>query len=136
MNREQTPLHRGSGTVLLVDDDEMIREFGRAVLEHLGYTVLTASGGVEGLEILERKRDSIGLVIIDLLMPFMSGFEMYERVLGTYPGMQVLVTSGLDFSEAKKSLATLDRERFIVKPFSLPLLSAALKTAMEGRGTP
>ncbi len=129
-------LPRGNETILIVDDDEMIRESGRAVLNHLGYTVHAACDAEEGFAILEQERPHIRLVLLDLLMDGISGPEMYERVRKSDPGIRFVVISGLDFHAARESFEALDESWYIMKPFSIQVLSRKVREAIDRKTVP
>ncbi|HPA45462.1 MAG TPA: response regulator [bacterium] len=84
----------GDETILLVDDEELIRNLGQSILEGKGYTVLLASDGNEGLRIYHRERKRIDLTILDLSMPFLSGQEVLEQILAVDPNARVIISSG------------------------------------------
>ena len=129
-------LPRGNETILIVDDDEMIRESVRAVLNHLAYTVYVACDAKEGFDILERERPRIRLVLLDLLMDGISGREMYERIRMTDPGIRFVVISGLDFHTARESFETLDESWYIMKPFSIQVLSRKVRDTIDRETAP
>jgi two-component system cell cycle sensor histidine kinase/response regulator CckA len=84
----------GSETILLVDDEDAVRRLGEQILSKFGYTVLTAGNGLEGLDVYRRERDRIALVILDLIMPKMSGAECLKEILTIDPQAKVIVASG------------------------------------------
>lgn len=123
--------------ILFVDDDELIRGFGTAFLEHLGYTAFTAADGEEGVAVIAQNPGMVSLVVLDLLLPDMSGRETYERIRAVEPDMRFVITSGLDFSSAKDAFGMdIDPDRFIAKPFSMGTLSRAIQYAFEHGGLP
>jgi two-component system, cell cycle sensor histidine kinase and response regulator CckA len=116
-------IRRGSGTVLLVDDEDGIRMVAGRLLEQLGYQVLPAAGGLEALEIYRRERDRIDLVILDMLMPGMGGVATFQELKGIDPGVRVLLSSGYSQDgEAQETMAAGARG-FIQKPYRLAALS-------------
>jgi two-component system, cell cycle sensor histidine kinase and response regulator CckA len=121
---------KGSGTVLLVDDEAMIREIGRDLLTELGYEVITAESGAEAVERFRDHRDRIHLVILDMIMPEMGGGETFDRLREIDPTVSVLLASG--YSENGQAAEILERgcRGFIQKPFSLRQL--AEKVAQAG----
>lgn len=131
MTAEPEVLLYGTEVILLVDDDEMIRVFGKTVLERFGYAVYVASDGFEGLEILKRERGRIQLVVLDLLLPGMSGRDVYDRIREMQADIPIVLTSGLDYNDAKESFGDLSRERYIVKPFSIYHLSQAVRHVLD-----
>jgi two-component system cell cycle sensor histidine kinase/response regulator CckA len=85
---------RGRGTVLVVDDNVDIRRLAKRFLESGGYTVVTAADGEEGLLFYEKDRSRIALLLTDVAMPKINGFELADRVLGMDAGLPVLLMSG------------------------------------------
>src|SRR5204862_5464669 len=83
----------GWETVLLVEDDDAVRSLARAVLRRHGYTVLEARHGVDALRLAERHRDTIHLLITDVVMPHMNGRELADRLASVRPKMRVLFMS-------------------------------------------
>ncbi len=112
-------LIHGEGSVLVVDDEKIIRDTTRDMLLLCGYRVLCASGGAEGLEILEQNRGGIDLVILDMAMPDMSGKEVFIEIRKLYPEIKILMASG--FSHDKRVLDVINGgvDGFINKPFNI-----------------
>ena len=121
---------RGSGVILLVDDEDMVLDVGEQMLRALGYEVITASGGPEALSRFEAEKGKIDLVVLDMIMPQMSGEETFERLKAVSPEVPVLLSSG--YSVDGKAQEILDRGccGFLQKPFSLKTLSAKIEEAM------
>ncbi|MBI9086614.1 MAG: PAS domain S-box protein [Desulfobacterales bacterium] len=126
---------RGKGLVLLVDDEELILDVGEQMVRALGYEVITASGGQEALRRFEAEKGKIDLVILDMIMPQMSGEETFDRLKAMDPSFSVLLSSG--YSVDGKAQEILDRgcRGFLQKPFSLKALSAKIEEAMGESGT-
>ena len=114
---------RGSGTVLLVDDEDGIRLVAGRILEQLGYQVLSAESGLRALEIYRRERDRIGLVILDMLMPGMGGAETFQKLKGFDPEVRVLLSSGYSLDGEAQQLMAAGARGFIQKPYRLAALS-------------
>ena len=136
MDTESVLPHSFSETILLVDDDAIFRGFCHATLQHLGYTVCVASDGAEGLNILERERGRIRLVILDLLLPGISGRELYDRIREIDSDIRVIIASGLDFDAARDIFDGLDLSWYIMKPFSIHSLSRAVRNALDSGSAP
>ena len=126
---------KGKGVVLLVDDEELILDVGEQMVRALGYEVLTASGGQEALARFEAEKGKIDLVVLDMIMPEMSGEETFNRLRAKDPTVSVLLSSG--YSVDGKAQEILDRgcRGFLQKPFSLKRLSIKLEEAMGESGT-
>jgi two-component system cell cycle sensor histidine kinase/response regulator CckA len=124
-------LKHGTETVLLVDDEEMIIDVGRDLLEALGYQVLTASGGPEAIQIYREKQDYIELVILDMIMPEMGGSETFDRLKEINPGLKVLLSSGYSMNGEAKDIMKKGCDGFIQKPFVLEALSKKIREILD-----
>jgi PAS domain S-box-containing protein len=124
---------KGSGTLLLVDDEDMIITTSEEMLQRLGYTVLTAKSGSEALDIYEKKKSEIDLVILDLIMPGMSGSETYEGLKKLNPNIKVLLASGYSMDGQASDLLKKGCSGFIQKPFPLERLSTKINDIL-GKG--
>jgi PAS domain S-box-containing protein len=107
-----------SGTILLVEDEEPLREFGRVVLKRAGYNVLEAADGAEAMALCELNKPAINLIFTDVIMPTMSGPEMTRRLAKTYPGVPVLYTSGYTRSVVTENGAQPGDFEFLQKPYT------------------
>ena len=122
-------LQPGSGTILLVDDEQMIIEVGMAMLKKLGYEVLTASDGDSALRLFQREQARIDLIILDMVMPGIGGGETFDRLKVIDPGVKVLLSSGYSLNGQATEIIQRGCVGFIQKPFSLAQLSVKLKLA-------
>ena len=123
----------GSGTVLVIDDEEVIRELSRDILEPLGYRVVTAENGSEGVEVFTRMRREISVVLLDMVMPRMNGAETFRRLKGIEPDVRVVLCSGYTHEGLASIKGLLDSgaRGFVQKPFSKLALARALKRALS-----
>lgn len=118
--------------VLIIDDDQFIREVMRQLLEDSGYSVLEAENGRDGVDVFSHHADRIAAVIIDLRMPMMSGRATYQAIIKTRPDIPVLLTSG--YCEDITDLIALRAPActsFLMKPFDPPLLLARIEKFVE-----
>ena len=115
------------GTVLLVDDEAPVRKVGRRMLEKLGYDVLTASDGREGLELFRRHAEQIACVVLDMTMPEMSGDEVFREMRGLDADVRVLLASGYDEVEATRRIDHSIPYGFLRKPYDREELAAKLR---------
>ena len=122
---------KGSGTVLLIDDEEMILTVGRALLEKLGYRVLVASGGKQGLEVLKREGGDIDLIVLDLIMPGMSGSQVFDAIRAIRPRIPVLLSSGYSMNGQTREILEKGCNGFLQKPFNLSELSQKIDQVLE-----
>jgi CheY-like chemotaxis protein len=122
---------KGEGTVLLVDDEEIILTVSREILEHLGYTVLLARNGHEALSMYEQNRERITLVILDMIMPDMKGSQTYDGLKEIDPKVRVLLSSGYSLDGQAAELLDRGCNAFIQKPYNSAKLSEKIREVME-----
>jgi len=125
--RTADEITRATGTVLLVDDEDMILEVEKELLETLGYEVLTARDGKEAVEIYKKKWDNIDLVLMDMVMPNMGGGEAYDRMKEINPRVKVLLSSGYSIDREAKEILAQDCDGFIQKPCTIKELSEKIR---------
>jgi nitrogen-specific signal transduction histidine kinase/CheY-like chemotaxis protein len=119
---------QGAGTVLVVDDEEIVRIAARTVLESFGYTVLEGENGREALRVYERHSNEVSVVLLDMTMPVMSGVETLQHLLKVDPEAVVIATSGYNESEATQMFGSAIAG-FIQKPYTAPDLGRKIKAA-------
>ncbi|MBW2075274.1 MAG: response regulator [Deltaproteobacteria bacterium] len=135
----QTPDHiiRGTETVLLVDDEEPVRQVGRELLEAMGYRVLIARDGKEAIEIYKQNQDEIDIILLDMVMPKMGGGEVYDRIKEINPDIKVLLLSGYSIEGEADEILDRGCNGFIQKPFDIKELSYKLRDLLNrDRGRP
>lgn len=118
------------GGVLLVDDEPLIRNVGRDLLQNIGYRVYLAEDGEQALDVYARNRENISLVILDMIMPRMGGKETLERLMERYPDVRVLIASGFHQDGNVDMLLHLGAKGFIQKPYSWTELCKAVADAI------
>ena len=121
------------GTILVVDDEDLVLNVARRVLERAGYRVLTAGDGREGLEVFERHARDISLVLLDLTMPRMSGDEAVREMRQIKRDVRVLLTSGYNEREATGEIAGPHLAGYIQKPYVATALLDKVREVMEVR---
>jgi PAS domain S-box-containing protein len=121
----------GKETILFVDDEEMIVDVGKDMLESMGYTVITAGSGKAALEIYVERMKDIDLVILDLIMPEMGGEATFEKLKEINPQVKVLLSSGYSINGLADKLLTLGCRGFIQKPYSIKELSARIRETLD-----
>lgn len=119
----------GTGTVLLVEDEDMVRAVAERALVRAGYTVVTAAQGEEGLERFEQM-DQVDLVISDVMMPVMDGPTMARALRAKRPMLPVLFMSGYAEEQLRQSI-NIDDVAFLPKPFSVAQLAEAVSAALD-----
>jgi len=122
---------RGSGSVLVVDDDEAVRSVARHMLERSGFTVLTARDGCEGVATFEANRDEVALVLLDLTMPTLGGEEAFRAMRQVRPDVRVVLMSGFSSHELASRFGSEGMAGFIQKPFRVDELQACLTSILE-----
>jgi PAS domain S-box-containing protein len=122
---------RGSGSVVVVDDDETVRSVARHMLERSGFTVLTARDGCEGVATIEACRDDVALVLLDLTMPTLGGEEAFRAMRQMRPDVRVVLMSGFSSHELASRYGSEGMAGFIQKPFRVEELQACLTTILS-----
>jgi CheY-like chemotaxis protein len=116
--------------VLVIDDETEVRRVIARMLERLGYRVLQAASGQEGIE--QIAHGPVALVVMDLTMPPPNGVDLVRLLRDQHPELPIIVVSGYDGSESAARLATVEPLIFIPKPFSTSDLRAAVRAALGG----
>ncbi|MFA5897957.1 MAG: response regulator [Hyphomicrobium sp.] len=116
----------GTGRVLLVEDEEVVRNFAARALKRQGYKVLEAASGVEALEVMEKHKGKVDIVVSDVVMPEMDGPTLLKELRKTNPDIKIIFVSGYP-NDAFKSALGDENFAFLPKPFSLPQLAAKVK---------
>jgi PAS domain S-box-containing protein len=129
--RPSAPISKAIGTVLLVDDEEVILDVSEKVLKVLGYKVLVARSGAEAIEIFKKHQDSIDLVLLDIIMPHMGGGEVYDRLKEISPEVKVLLSSGYSIDGEASKIMARGCNGFIQKPFDIMQLSQSIRAILR-----
>ena len=117
---------RGKGTILLVEDEESLIALGARMLEHLGFTVLTAADGLQAVELYRERGKEIDLVLMDLTMPHMDGAEAFGELRRLNPDVRVVLASGYTHEEVASRFAGKDLSGVLQKPYTLARLRELL----------
>jgi len=123
----------GRPVVLLVEDDALLSLNIRLILDHEGYEVILARGGREGLALLDDHPASIDVILTDLIMPEMSGFDVLERVQREHPDLPVIVLTGDTSLHSAIEALRLGAYDFLLKPFNVTAMQTAVDRALERR---
>ena len=126
---DPAPIH-GSGAILLVDDEEVIRNIGVILLDRLGYTPIAAASAAEAIEIYKRRSNDIRLVIIDMVMPEMDGRQCFEALLSINPELRAILSSGYDRNGRAQEILDKGMLGFVQKPYCLQALATAVAAAL------
>ncbi|MGO9118406.1 MAG: PAS domain S-box protein [Desulfomonilaceae bacterium] len=125
----------GTGKILLVDDEEYVRDLGKRILERAGYTVITAANGKEALDIYAREQSNIALVVLDLIMPQMEGKQCLEELLKINPDVKVIVSTGHSLDARESLLLRALVRGFVNKPYEVRQMVQAMREVL-GLGGP
>jgi PAS domain S-box-containing protein len=128
---EQLPPRCGTETILLVDDEDFIRDLGQTFLSRAGYTVLTAASGPEAVQLYLREGERISLLILDLIMPEMGGDKCLEEILAINPDAKILISSGAAVEGKKKETVESGAKGFVNKPFRLREMLKAVRHVLD-----
>ena len=123
---------KGEETILLIDDDETVREMWEEVLREYGYQVIVSGSGKDAIEIVKKRRGKIDMVILDVIMPDVGGKEAFEKIIEIEPKMKVLVTSGYSKSGRAKDILDAGALGFIQKPASIKDLTLKTREILDG----
>ncbi len=118
-------------TILWVDDEDIALEVWSQMLQKLGYTVLQARYGYEALEIFEKNKNRISLVILDMRMPGMDGCEVYDRLKEIQPAIKIIIFSGCIDQYCIDELSKRNFSDYVEKPFKLKELSEKIEEVLE-----
>jgi len=126
---------KGAGIILLVDDEPMILNVGREILETLGYTILTAQDGTSAIKLYKKSKKSIDLVILDMVMPEMGGGEVLDEMKKINPEVKVLLSSGYSLNGQASRIINRGCVGFIQKPFTIRDISNQLHKIIDKQKT-
>ena len=121
----------GTETILLVDDEKAIRDLGKEILTEVGYKVLTASTGLEALDMYTKAQDEISLVILDFIMPGMGGKQCLEELLKIDPGVKVLISTGYSAESLPRETTEGGAVGFIRKPYKMKQMLQVVRNVLD-----
>jgi len=124
-------LQRGTETILVVEDEDVVRDLSCRILRSLGYHVQEASNGKEAVELVQKYSHPIHLVFTDVVMPHMGGPEMVENLVQIRPGIKVIYTSGFTESTIVERGVALGKVRLIQKPFTREILAQRIRHTLD-----
>lgn len=128
---EHFKIPEGEGLILVIDDEQPMREVAAEILEECGYTVLLAEDGEEGIEIYRENNGEILLIVLDMVMPNKSGKEAYLEMKEINPDLKVLLASGFKQDERVEAVLKLGVQGFIQKPYTLERLATAVNDLIK-----
>jgi two-component system, cell cycle sensor histidine kinase and response regulator CckA len=109
----------GTGTILVVEDEELIRTYDKSTLEKNGYTVLLAENGHRGVELFRERLREIRLVLLDMAMPVMNGLEALQGIQAIRPDVPVIICSGLGDAAVERQFEGKQVAAFLPKPYTV-----------------
>ena len=129
------PAHipHGPGRILVVDDENLVRQVAKSLLERVGYAVTACKGGAEAVDILKTDPGGVDLILLDLSMPGMSGLEALQHLRAIRPDIRVVMSSGYNESECRRMLHTQPVSGFLQKPYTLAMLEKTIEAAINSR---
>jgi len=131
--RKEEKVSLGSESILVVDDEEILRHLMKDILENLGYGVMLASDGQEAVDLYREHQAKIDMVIVDMMMPRMGGKETFQELKRINPEVKALLASGYAKNTAAQGILDLGVKDFLHKPFSLEEISNKVRKALDAR---
>jgi CheY-like chemotaxis protein len=125
------PIRGGHESILIVDDEEMIRKLARAVLERWGFHVLTAADGEEAIAIYREKGNEIDLILLDYTMPRLNGLEVLRHLQRLNPSVRVIFSSGHTQESDMEQLLTAGARAFVAKPYKPENLVERIRQVLD-----
>ncbi|MDA8099165.1 MAG: response regulator [Nitrospiraceae bacterium] len=124
-------LKKGTGTILVVDDEAMVKDLARDILKRYGYTVITAGGGAEAVSVYRERGPEIAAVLLDILMPDVDGKEAFRVIREINPEAKIVVSSGYNQERDARALLELGAKGFVQKPYRIAELVKVVGDVLE-----
>ena len=118
-------------TILVIDDEEMIRDIAHDMLNHLGYDIILAADGESAVELFKEKNHFIDLVLVDLIMPRMNGMICLQKLKEINKGVPVIVASGFPDVSKKRAVLEMGAHGYLEKPYNIKTLKEICSNALE-----
>jgi len=129
---ENSPVEiRGQGTILVVDDEDLVLKTAKLSLERFGYKVLLACDGKQAVEVFQRSPGEISLVVLDASMPVLNGYAAFVEMQKIRPDVRVILSSGYSEAEAAKRFEGKGLAGFLQKPYTAPELARKVRTGLS-----
>jgi two-component system cell cycle sensor histidine kinase/response regulator CckA len=125
--REEEKIHKGSETILLVDDEQLVIDVGKALLEKMGYHVMVAQNGEEAVRKVRKYGPAIDLIILDMIMPGMDGSKIFDHIRDIQSEIPVLLSSGYALNAQAENIMSKGCSGFIQKPFTIAEVSGKVR---------
>jgi CheY-like chemotaxis protein len=128
----ETRVKGGQETILIVEDEPVLREMAQTILQDCGYTTLEASSGREALNLWERHRNSIDLVLTDVVMPEgVSGMDLANKLIASKPGLKIIFASGYSMDNIDTDFVRQGHAAFLQKPYTHVTLTKAVRDCLD-----
>lgn len=131
-SRPKDKMQKGTETILLIDDEERVIEAASEMLKLLGFTVISAKSGKEAIKIYQKTKNTIDLVVLDMVLPEMNGSEIFDHLKKINPKIKVLLSSGYSVNGLAEEILNKGCKGFIQKPFTLEKLSQRIRDVLDG----
>ena len=122
---------KNEGTIMLVDDERLILDVGQRMIQKLGYQFVTARGGEQALELFNQNHHDIDLVILDMIMPGLSGGDTFDRLRAIAPKAKVILSSGYSINGEASTILDRGCNGFIQKPFNMKQLEDKISEVLK-----
>ena len=130
-SREPEQSLAGHGTILVIDDEDVVRQTAKSALETYGYDVVVAENGKEGVDLFQELGDEVAAVLLDMTMPVMSGEEALMHLKSMRPDVPVVLSSGYDEAEATRLFTGKGLAGFVQKPYTAACLAEKMKAVLQ-----
>jgi two-component system, cell cycle sensor histidine kinase and response regulator CckA len=130
----QQGMPMGSERVLFVDDEKPLADLGQQMLENIGYEVVTRTSSIEALELFRHQPDKFDLVITDMTMPNMTGFDLSEELLRIRPNIPIILCTGFSEAIRPEKLRSIGIRELIMKPMATQEIAQAVRRVLDGLG--
>lgn len=121
----------GAGTIMVVEDEQMVANLARDILLRFGYSVLVVNSGREAIDLYRQRTRDIAAVVLDMVMPEMDGGEVFQRLRAVNPDVKVIVSTGCDCAPDIDKILQQGATGFIQKPFRIAELAEAVSEAVR-----
>jgi len=126
------PVRGGHETILVVEDEPVLRDLAQLILQDCGYRVLDASSGVDALTVWQRHRGAVDLLLTDMIMPDgLSGKDLADSLLSAKPNLKIIFTSGYNVEDIRAEMNGKNSSRFLQKPYSRSTLAQAVRECLD-----
>jgi CheY-like chemotaxis protein len=126
-----TQFAKSAGTILVIDDEDIVVDISEAMLKHLGYAILSAKTGKDAIDLARTYNGEIDLALLDLGMPDMGGDKIYSELIETRPDLKVIICSGYRVEGLGQDMLDAGAHGFLQKPFSLDKISEKLRQVLS-----